>query len=155
MVTLKVAYKALRKAVKAVEKEDAALPAVKGSRKMGVERKNKEASTTTKKVTLEDFEIRYKNIRKNNPKVKKCTVKNCHNPRDSTPLLGEDTCCAYHRLLFDLWSIDIAHIRGHNILRMSQKGRRTAFTFWMNRTGKETLDKLVLRMAQEGINWEC
>ena len=47
-----VTYKALRKAVKAVEKEDAALPAVKGSRKMGVERKNKEASTTTLKKKL-------------------------------------------------------------------------------------------------------
>ena len=108
-----------------------------------------------KSITLEDFEIRYKNIRKQNPKVKKCTVAGCNNPRDSTPQLGEDTCCAYHRLLFDFWSSDIALIRGHNVLKMSQKGRRRAFTNWMNRTGKKGLDKIVLRMAQEGINWEC
>lgn len=109
----------------------------------------------TRKVTLEDFEIRYRNIRNQNQKVKKCSVKGCNNPRDSTPLLGEDTCCAYHRLLFDFWMCDIAPIRGHNVVLMSQKGRRRAFTNFLNRTGKEDLDRIVLEMAQEGINWEC
>ena len=108
-----------------------------------------------KKVTLEDVEVRYRNIRFRNPKVKKCSVSGCPNPRDSTPLLGEDTTCAYHRLLFDFWSCDIAPIRGHDVLVMSQKGRRQAFTHFLNRTGKETLDRIVLEMAQQGINWEC
>lgn len=103
------------------------------------------------KVAFADFEIRYANIRKQNPKVKKCSVARCSNPRDSTPLLGEDSCCAYHRLLFDFWSADVAK----DVLSMSKKGRRTAFTYWRTRTGKETLDRLVLQMAQEGINWEC
>ena len=57
-----VTYKALRKAVKAVEKEDAALPAVKGSRKMGVERKDKGASTTAfkkfpEKIFINNIEL--------------------------------------------------------------------------------------------------
>lgn len=108
-----------------------------------------------KTITFEDFEIRYRNIRKQNPKVKNCSVKGCSNPRDSTPELGEDTCCAYHRLLFDIWAADIAPIRGHNVLNMSRKGKRRAFTNWRNRFNKEDLDKIVLRMAQEGINWEC
>ena len=107
------------------------------------------------KVTLADFEIRYANIRKQNPKVKKCSVKGCPNPRDSTKYSGEDTCCAYHRLLFDFWSCDIAPIRRYDALKMTQKGRRRAFTNFLNRTPKEDLDNLVLRMAQEGINWEC
>lgn len=107
------------------------------------------------KVTFNDFQIRYNNIRARNPKVKQCSVKGCSNPRDSTPLLGEDTCCAYHRLLFDFWSSDIAHIRGHNVLQMTQRGRRRAFTNFMNRIGKVECDKIVLRLAQEPINWEC
>lgn len=56
------------------------------------------------KITLEDLEIRYRNIRKQNPRVRQCSVSGCKNPRDRVPLpifLGEDTCCAYHRLLFD------------------------------------------------------
>jgi len=106
-------------------------------------------------ITLEDLEIRYNNIRKQNPKVKQCTVSGCKNPRDSTPMLGEDTCCAYHRLLFDFWSSDVMHPDDFYHYLQSQKGRRRAFTNWMNKTGKDELDKLVLRMAHEPINWEC
>ena len=108
-----------------------------------------------KKVTLEDFEIRYRNIRAKNPKVKKCVVRNCHNPRDSTPLLGEDTCCAYHRLLFDFWSCEAMKPDKFYHYLQSQKGRRRAFTNWMNRLGEAECDRLVLVMAQQGINWEC
>lgn len=112
-------------------------------------------SEIKKSVTLEDFEIRYKNIKLQNPKVKKCTVKNCHNPRDSTPLLGEDTTCAYHRLLFDFWSSDVMNPDKFHHYLQSQKGRRRAFTNWMNKIGKSGCDKIVLKLAQEGINWEC
>jgi hypothetical protein len=106
-------------------------------------------------ITLKDLEIRYKNIRKQNPKVKKCTVSGCNNPRDSTPALGEDTCCAYHRLLFDFWSSDVMHPDDFYHYLQSQKGRRRAFTNWMNKMGKTELDRLVLRRAHEPINWEC
>lgn len=107
------------------------------------------------KVTLEDFEIRYRNIRRTNPKIRKCVVKNCNNPRDSTPLLGEDTTCAYHRLLFDFWSAEAMPPDKFYHYLESQKGRRRAFTNWMNRIGKGECDKIVLEMAQAGINWEC
>ena len=102
-------------------------------------------------ITLEDFEIRYRNIRKAKPKVKKCTIHGCSNPRDYTEYLGEDTCCAYHRLLFDFWSSDVQK----DILSLSQKGRRRAFTNWMNKIGKVECDKIVLKMSQEPINWSC
>ena len=102
-----------------------------------------------KKFTFEDFEIRYRNIRRDKPSVENCSVKGCKNPRDSTEYSGEDTCCAYHRLLFDYWSSDV-----DNLLKMPQRGRRTAFTQWRNKLGKEACDAIVLRMALEPINWE-
>ncbi len=106
-------------------------------------------------VTFKDFQIRYRNIRKQNPKVKTCSVRGCKNPRDSTPYLGEDTSCAYHRLLFDYWACEVMNPEDLWHYLESQKGRRRAFTNWRNRMGKADLDKIVLRMAQEGINWEC
>ncbi len=109
-------------------------------------------------VTFVDFEKRYENIRKQNPKVKKCSVKGCKNPRDSTPLLGEDTTCAYHRLLFDYWIYEVIGPKSgysEGLMFMSRKGMRRAFTNWRNKTGKEECDKIVLQMAQDGINWEC
>ena len=108
-----------------------------------------------KKVTLEDFEVRYQNIRKQNPKVKKCTVKGCPNPRDSTPFLGEDTSCAYHRLLFDFWASEIMDLDKLQHYLQSQKGRRRAFTNWMNKIGKAECDRIVWELSQDRINWEC
>jgi hypothetical protein len=109
----------------------------------------------TKKLTLDDLEIRYRNIRNSNPNVKKCTVTGCPNPRDSTELVGEDTSCAYHRLLFDFWSCEVCTPDQTNHYIVCQKGRRRAFTNWRNRTGKEALDRIVLKMALEPINWKC
>jgi len=107
------------------------------------------------KVTLEDFEIRYKNIREANPKVKQCPIYGCKNPRDSTPLLGEDTTCAYHRLLFDYWvSMNMEFDKFYYYLE-NQRARRTAFTKWRNKIGKGACDEIVLKLAQEGINWQC
>jgi len=111
-----------------------------------------------RKLRLKDLDVRYRNIRKANPRVKKCSVKGCSNPRDSTELLGEDTCCAYHRLLFDYWSSDVRSNppwSSSSILQMSRKGRRRAFTNWMNKIGKKERDKIVLKLAQDPINWKC
>jgi len=105
-------------------------------------------------VTLEDFEIRYKNILESDPKRKRCSSGGCKNPVDFT-MLGGDTSCAYHRLLFDFWSCEVMLPDDFYHYMESQKGRRRAFTNWMNRIGKAGCDKLVLRMAQEGINWVC
>lgn len=105
-------------------------------------------------VSLRDLEIRYRNIRLHNPKVETCSVRGCRNPRDST-LLGEDTCCAYHRLLFDFWSCEVMDGDKLYYYLENQRARRLAFTKWRNRVGKEECDKIVLQMANEGINWEC
>lgn len=107
-----------------------------------------------KELTLEDFEVRYRNIRKSKPNVRKCTVSGCDNPRDSTEL-GEDTSCAYHRLLFDFWSCEVCTPKQTNHYILCKKGRRRAFTNWRNRVGKAECDKIVLRMAREPINWSC
>ena len=106
-------------------------------------------------ITLEDLEIRYANIRKVNARVRQCTVTGCSNPRDATEYLGEDTSCAYHRLLFDFWSCEAMEGDKFHYYLGNQRARRGAFTRWRNRLGKEACDKIVLRLAQEGINWAC
>jgi len=105
-------------------------------------------------ITLEDLEIRYKNIRKGNSKVKQCSSRGCKNPRDITPLSGEDTSCAYHRLLFDYWLSEVVDSNKVDHYLKSPKGRRRAFSNWISRIGKGECDTIVLRMAQEFINWE-
>ena len=58
-------------------------------------------------VTLKDFEIRYKNIKKKYPDIETCGVMGCKNPVDITEGLGQDTSCSYHRFLFDFWTCDV------------------------------------------------
>ena len=106
-------------------------------------------------VTLEDLEIRYKNIREANPRVRQCTVTGCSNPIDATEYLGEDTSCAYHRLFFDFWSYECMDMDKLHYYMENQRSRRGAYTRWRNKLGKETCDSIVLRLAQEGINWIC
>ena len=109
------------------------------------------------KVTLQDLEIRYKKLREQNPKIENCSVAGCKNLRDVTPLLGVDTSCAYHRLLFDWWLYEVMphDFKTTYHYMESQKGRRRAFTNWMNKLGKEGCNKIVLKLANDGINWEC
>jgi len=107
-----------------------------------------------RRVTFRDLELRYRNIREANPRTKKCSVKGCSNPRDSTELLGEDTCCAYHRLLFDYWSCDVAK-DGIRMFKMARSVRRRLFSRWMRNMGKKECDKIVLKLAQDPINWKC
>jgi hypothetical protein len=105
-------------------------------------------------VTLKDFEIRYKNILEKDPKRKRCSSTGCKNPVDFT-MLGEDTSCAYHRLLFDFWICDVVEGEKSAWYYSHQKARRAAFTRWQHEIGKEECDKIVLRMALEPINWSC
>lgn len=106
-------------------------------------------------ITFKDFEKRYLNLRKIRPRIKNCTVAGCKNPRDVTEGMGEDTSCAYHRMLFDFWGMDLLPSKQLEHYMKSQKGRRRAFSNWIRKTGKEECDKIVLKMAQEGINWVC
>jgi len=105
-------------------------------------------------ITLEAFEIRYKNLREANPKFKKCSVVGCNNPRDITTHGGEDSSCAYHRLLFDAWSYGLDHDKAMYYFE-NQRARRSAFTKWRNRHGEKVCDEFVLKLAQEAINWAC
>jgi len=105
-------------------------------------------------INLEDFEIRYKNLREANPKFKKCSVVGCNNPRDITTHGGEDSSCAYHRLLFDAWSYGLDHDKAMYYFE-NQRARRSAFTKWRNRHGEKVCDEFVLKLAQEAINWAC
>lgn len=104
-------------------------------------------------ATLEDFEIRYEKTRKAHPKIRKCSVTGCDNPRDTT-MMGEDTSCAYHRLLFDAWMYGLDGDKATYYFG-NQRARRTAFTKWRNKLGQEACDKIVLHLAQEPINWAC
>lgn len=106
-------------------------------------------------LTLADFEVRYKNLKEAFPDLPKCSVEGCNNPCDVTEGMGIDSSCAYHRLLFDYWIFEnVSYEKSKHYLK-NQQARRTAFTRWRNKTGKETCDKIVLEMAQEPINWAC
>jgi hypothetical protein len=106
----------------------------------------------TEQLSLKDFEVRYQNLRKDYPDNPTCSVEGCLNPVDVTEGLGVDTSCAYHRLLFDYWFFEIID---NNELLANQTKRRKAFKNWLDETGKETCDKIVLDMAKEPINWSC
>lgn len=113
-----------------------------------------EVKLVKQKITLKDFEIRYKNILKKDSKRMRCTSQGCNNPVDIT-MLGEDTSCAYHRLLFDFWSCEVMNPDKFHHYMENQRARRSAFTRWQHKIGKEACRRIVLRMAGEPINWTC
>jgi len=106
-------------------------------------------------LTLEDFEVRYRRLRKLYPDLPKCSVRECDNPCDVTEGMGVDSSCAYHRLLFDYWLYEVMPTEKSHHYFSNQRARRTAFTRWRNKAGKETCDAIVLELAQEAINWTC
>lgn len=104
------------------------------------------------KIKLIDFEKRYVKIRERYPHIGQCIHQGCPNPPDLTPSLGLDSSCAYHRLLFDYWLYEVmepTREMEHILLR------REAFGKWNDKLDTETRNKIVLRLAQEAINWEC
>ena len=104
-------------------------------------------------VTFEDFEVRYKKIREKYPTIKDCTVEGCTNPRDITEGLGVDTTCSYHRLLFDFWIYEVLDVDETKKFITDRSARRKAFSSWMLAMGKDHCDEIVLKMAQDKINW--
>ena len=106
-------------------------------------------------VTLEDFEVRYENIRKEHPNTKTCSTVGCDNPVDVTYHWSQSTSCAYHRLLFDYWGYEVLSGDNLHYYMTNQRARRTAFAKWCNELGKEVCDEIVLKLAQEPINWVC
>lgn len=102
-----------------------------------------------KKYLINDLiKIRVHSLLKANPS--RCTYPGCNLPLDNTTL-GWDTTCPYHRLLFDHWMYNIAESLNH----YTKQGKRSAFTQWVNRTGKEECDKIVDEMSKVPINWKC
>ena len=104
-------------------------------------------------LTLADFEIRYSRLRAERPDLPVCSVEGCENPCDIT-MLGVDTTCAYHRLLFDYWSTEIRNPKMSYYMK-NQEARRASFARWLKYTGKEKCDRIALEMAREPINWMC
>ena len=102
-------------------------------------------------ITLEDLEKRYVNVRKNHPEVGECTFEGCKNPLDAT-MMGLDTSCAYHRLLFDWW---LYEVDSGAAMDENTKRRRANFRTWTEELGQEKCDEIVLHMANQAINWAC
>lgn len=104
-----------------------------------------------KYLTNDLIKIRVHALLKANPS--KCGYHDCNLPIDRTDGMGWDTSCPYHRLLFDYWLYDIA---GPDINHYKTKqGKRSAFTQWVNRTGKKRCDEIVDEYSKIPINWEC
>jgi len=83
-------------------------------------------------------------------KASNCTYPDCNLPIDNTAL-GWDTSCPYHRLLFDHWLYEVTDINKFK----NQQSKRSAFTQWVNRTGKKECDEIVDEMSKVPINWVC
>lgn len=109
-----------------------------------------------KKVTFKDFDVRYENLKKENPSLPNCSFEGCKNPVDITAM-GMDSSCAYHRLLHDEF---LYNGGGQEIHPMAPKGLsreeyRKKFKEWADKLGKKKCDAIVLKMAQEPLNWAC
>lgn len=103
-----------------------------------------------KKYLINDLiKIRVHSLLKSKPPI--CGYKDCKLPIDNTTL-GWDSSCPYHRLLFDHWMYQEA---GQDIGIYSKRGRRIAFTRWINKTGEKICDSIVDEMSKVPINWEC
>lgn len=102
-------------------------------------------------ITMKDLDIRCKGILEKNPKVPRCSTKGCQNPIDYTEGMGWDTSCPYHRLLFDWWLYEIRQ----GDIPTNQKARRRIFAMWVKKIGKKKADKIVLKMANDPINWSA
>ena len=103
-----------------------------------------------KYLTNDLIKIRVHSLLKLKPP--RCTYPGCNLPIDNTAL-GWDTSCPYHRLLFDYWLYNIA---GQYIdTYKTKQEKRSAFTQWVNRTGKERCDEIVDEFSKVPINWEC
>lgn len=83
-------------------------------------------------------------------KAPECGYPGCNLPIDNT-MLGWDTSCPYHRLLFDYWLYNVVD----DLNRYTKQGRRSAFTQWVNRIGKKRCDEIVDEFSKVPINWEC
>jgi len=81
-----------------------------------------------------------------------CGFEGCTLPIDHT-LMGWDTSCPYHRLLYDYWMYEV--FGTEKILEIEREKKRMLFREWVAMTGKEGCDKIVDEMSSDSINWKC
>lgn len=106
----------------------------------------------SKTITLKDLDIRCENLKKEYPENPTCSFTGgCDKPVDVTPGMGIDTSCPYHRLLFDYWMYEVLGEAPHP----HKATRRRLFREWTEKIGKDECDRIVLEMANDGINWTC
>ena len=134
-----------------IRNEDVIMDFSKDGKLIGIELLGDGKPCQTLPITLKDLEIRYKGIRKKSPDVPNCSYPKCPNPIDCVETMGWDTSCAYHRLLFDEWLYNV--IDGDIPTLRNKKIRRKRFGEWVKKIGKKKADKIVLSMANDGINW--
>lgn len=104
-------------------------------------------------VSLNDLKQRCENILNDNPEIQECAIDNCSNPIDWT---GVDwsTACPYHRLLWDYWLY--TEVNGdQKIIEMGRIPRRNLFIEWMNEIGPSRCDEIVIKMANDPLQWKC
>lgn len=81
-----------------------------------------------------------------------CTYEGCTLPRDHT-MMGWDTSCPYHRLLFDHWMYEVYGTE--LILELEREEKRRLFREWVGKTGKKGCDSIVDEMSHVPLNWKC
>ena len=81
-----------------------------------------------------------------------CGYEGCAFPIDHT-LMGWDTSCPYHRLLFDYWMYEV--FGTEKILEIEREEKRRLFREWVSTSGKKECDRIVEEMSNDSINWKC
>lgn len=94
---------------------------------------------------LEAFEERNKILRKELPNLPDCKIEGCNNPVDVT-MMGQDTCCIYHRMLWDYYMYP-------RVDTMNVEDIRKGFFEWLQETPKDELDKCAIYMGNDKLNW--
>lgn len=100
----------------------------------------------TKEELLKTVQDRSDFLKVKFPKDPKCKM--CDNNVDRT-MMGKDTACVYHRMLWDSFMYD-AMDKYRDIKKV-----REEFVKWNNTLTKDKRDNIVADMAKSPLNWEC
>ena len=96
---------------------------------------------------LEYLKNRSNFLKNTNPKDPKCKM--CDNNVDRT-MLGVDTLCPYHRMLWDSFMYEALGKYGDDIEKV-----REEFAKWNKTLSKKERDKIVIEMTKDPLNWAC
>jgi len=104
-------------------------------------------SKATNEEVLQALKNRCKFLKNKFPDIKKCKM--CDNPVDIT-MLGFDTCCPYHRMLFDSYFYNAMDEFGGDIEKV-----REEFDKWNKTLSGEQRNNIVAEMGKSSLNWMC